>query len=226
MIEPPGRRDVRPTTTITGPLLGMTRSFPRTESPSNMGGVKLSRAVASIATAVAIAVAGSGTVGGCDLASRGQPSADSVEAPEPVRVLRLPDYRAGSLSESETRTVYAQGELRMRLLDEQLASQGVSTEERARIMFQERNSLRSWARTLMRNRVVADLLNALEPNLTFEDLIARNQSKGLDGDDLFTAMITSATRSRSSVNDFLGIDPATPPPLPPAKPAQPAVGDS
>jgi hypothetical protein len=174
--------------------------------------------VASIVTAAAIAIAGSGAVAGCDSGTHGQPSAPSAVAPEPVRVLRLPDYRAGTLSESETRTVYAQGELRMRLLDEQLASQGVSTEERARIMFQERNALRSWARTLMRNRVVADLLNALEPNLSYEDLVARNQSKGLDGDDLFTSMIASATRSRSSVNDLLGIDPATPPPLPPAKP--------
>lgn len=193
-----------------------------------MSGVNFSRAVAAFATVLALVV-GPATVAGCDHGTSTQQSNSAAlsnsTAPEPVRVLRLPDYPAGTLSESQTRTVYTQGELRMRLLDEQLASQGVDTEERARILFQERNSLRSWARTLMRNRLLADLLNALEPNLTFEDLVARNQVKGLSGDALYNAMITSATRSRGGVNDFLGIDPASPPPLPSPMPApKPATG--
>lgn len=145
-------------------------------------------------------------------------------APEPVRTLGLPNYNPGSLSEAQTRTVYTQGELRMRQLNDRLASQGVSPEERARIMFEQRNALRTWARTLMSNRTVADQLNANEPNLTFEDLVAKNRAKGLSGDDLSNAIISSATRSRVSVNESLGIDPDNPPPLPPVLPSQPFYG--
>lgn len=79
--------------------------------------------------------------------------------PDPVGRLGLPDYKPGSLSESETRTVYTQGELRMRELNDQLARQGVSAEERAKIMFEQRSALRSWARDLMRDRALADQLN-------------------------------------------------------------------
>jgi hypothetical protein len=177
-----------------------------------------SRLLAAIATVVAF-ILGAGVVTGCE---RGAGTAAivtaSIGSPEPVRVLRLPEYPPRSLSESETRTVYTQGELRMRLLDAQLESEGYSTEERARMMFQERNALRSWARSLMRNRALAELLNAFEPNVTFEELVAKNQDKGLRGDDVYNAIITSSTHSRGSVNGVLGIDPATPPPLPPVKP--------
>lgn len=178
------------------------------------------RALAAVAATVALA--SPMAVTGCDRGSTA-PSASAQSAatvsPEPVRILRLPEYPPQSLSESEARTVYTQGELRMRLLDAQLASQGYSTEDRARMMFQERNALRSWARSLMRNRALANLLSTFEPNVTFEDLVAKNQAKGLSGDDLYSAIITSSTHSRGSVNGVLGIDPATPPPLPPVKPA-------
>ena len=159
--------------------------------------------VAPVLAALAIGVAGSAGVVGCDAVPGVHQHAPAATVPEPVRALRLPNYRPGSLSEAQTRTVYTQGELRMRQLNDQL-------------MFEERNALRSWARTLMSNRALAALLNTFEPNLTFEDLVAKNQTKGLSGNDLYNAMITSATHSRGSVNDFLGVDPAIPPPLPPA----------
>ncbi|MCV7060866.1 hypothetical protein H7I76_10745, partial [Mycolicibacterium vaccae] len=101
----------------------------------------------------------------------------------------------------------------MRELNDHLAQQGVSAEERAKIMFAQRNALRSWARDLMSNRALADQLNATEPHLSFADLLAKYQAKGLAGDDLYNAIIESATRSRASVNESLGIDPANPPPL-------------
>ena len=172
--------------------------------------------VAPVLAALAIGVAGSAGVVGCDAVPGVHQHAPAATVPEPVRALRLPNYRPGSLSEAQTRTVYTQGELRMRQLNDQLIGQGFSPEDRARIMFEERNALRSWARTLMSNRALAALLNTFEPNLTFEDLVAKNQTKGLSGNDLYNAMITSATHSRGSVNDFLGVDPAIPPPLPPA----------
>jgi len=110
-------------------------------------------------------------------APKPEPNPRIDKAPDPVGKLGLPNYNPGSLSAEETRTVYTQGELRMRELNEQLAEQGLSTEERAKIMFEQRNALRSWTRDLMSNRALADQLNATEPNLTFGDLVAKNQAK-------------------------------------------------
>lgn len=144
--------------------------------------------------------------------------------PDPVTKLGLPDYNPGSLSDAETRAVYLQGELRMRELNDQLASQGVSAEERAKIMFDQRNELRSWTRTLMSDRGLADSLNATQPNLTWDQVLAKLQAQGRSGDDLYNALIESSTRSRASVNDTLGIDPNHPPPLPPVHPSAPIDG--
>jgi hypothetical protein len=157
-------------------------------------------------------------------APKPEPNPRIDKAPDPVGKLGLPNYNPGSLSAEETRTVYTQGELRMRELNEQLAEQGLSTEERAKIMFEQRNALRSWTRDLMSNRALADQLNATEPNLTFGDLVAKNQAKGVTGDDLYRAIIESSIRSRGSVNAGLGIDPAHPPPLPPIRPTDPIGG--
>ena len=141
--------------------------------------------------------------------------------PDPVTKLHLPNYNPGTLSNDETRTVYLQGEQRMRDLNDQLAKQGVSAEDRAKIMFDQRNALRSWTRTLMSDRALADQLNETERNLTWDQLIAKLQARGLRGDDLWNALIDSASRSRPSVNDALGIDPDHPPPLPPIHPLPP-----
>ncbi|WP_293058815.1 hypothetical protein, partial [Mycobacterium sp.] len=140
------------------------------------------------------------------------------EVPDPVGKLGLPNYNPGSLSDEEARVVYAQGELRMRQLNDTLASQGVSAEERAKIMFAQRNGLRAWARDLMSNRGLADQLNKNEPNLTWDQIVARHQARGLTGDDLYKAIIEGSTRSRASVNESLDINPDHPPPLPPVRP--------
>lgn len=99
----------------------------------------------------------------------------------------------------------------MRRLNEELVRRGVSAEDRARIMFEQRNKLRSWSRELMSDRQLADYLNANERNLTFDELVAKNQARGLSGDALYNAIVESSTRSRPSVNDSLGIDPDNPP---------------
>lgn len=139
--------------------------------------------------------------------------------PNPANQLNLPNYNPGTLSPDEARTVYLQGEQRMRQLNEQLMRQGVSPEQRAQMMFDLRNQLRSWSRDLMSDRALAGELNANEPNLTLDQLIAKNQAKGLAGDDVWNSIIDSSTRSRGSVNAKLGIDPAHPPDLPPVRPA-------
>lgn len=152
------------------------------------------------------------------------PDAGSGDPPLPVSDLGLPAYDAGSLSAAETRTVYLHGELRMRELNERLITEGLSPEQRAQIMFEQRNALRTWTRGLMEDRALAEQITAQNPNLTWEDLIARNEAKGRHGDDLWNAIIESSTHSRPSVNDAVGIDPEHPPPLPAASPAPSGSG--
>jgi PII-like signaling protein len=130
-------------------------------------------------------------------------------------------YAQGTLSDDETRTVYTTFELRMGQVHAQLLGNGAGAEERARTMYGMRAALRSWTRALMENRELAEYLNANEPNPTFEALVERQRTKkGLTGDAIFEAIIASSMRSRSSVNDALGIDPENPPPLPPMRGAQ------
>jgi hypothetical protein len=76
------------------------------------------------------------------------PEAGTGGQPETVTKLGLPGHNAGTLPLDDTRTVYTNGDLRMRQFNDQLISQGMGPEERAKIMFGQRNSLRAWAREL------------------------------------------------------------------------------
>ncbi|MGA5534144.1 alpha/beta hydrolase [Mycolicibacterium nivoides] len=126
-------------------------------------------------------------------------------------------YAAGTLSDEETRTVYTTYELRMRELRDQLLRDGVGAEERARTMYGMRATIRSWTRSLMSDRQLAEWLNENEPNPTFDELVERNRAKGRVGDEIYEAIVASSTRSRGSVNAGLGIDPDNPPDLPPMR---------
>lgn len=152
------------------------------------------------------------------------PAPTPPSEPDPVGKLGLPDYSPGSLSGEEARGVYAQGELRMRELNDQLIKQGLSSEERAKVMFEQRNSLRSWVRDLMGDRDGAADVTAKNPNYTWDEIVAQRKARGLSGNDLYDSIIESSTRSRTSVNDALGIDPNRPPPLPPVYPPPPVGG--
>jgi hypothetical protein len=142
-------------------------------------------------------------------------------SPDPAGTLGLPRYNPGSLSNEEARAVYAQGELRMGQLDDQLARQGVSLEERAKTLSAQRNALRSWVRDIMADRGAAAGLADADPNLTWEQVMAKYQAQGLTGDDLYRKIIERSVASRPGVNDALGIDPKNPPPLPPVRPSAP-----
>jgi hypothetical protein len=69
----------------------------------------------------------------------------------------------------------------------------------------------------MADREMAESLDSTDPNPTFEALVERQRSRGRVGDEIYEAIIASATRSRDSVNKALGIDPENPPPLPPMR---------
>ena len=110
--------------------------------------------------------------------------------------LGLPNYPPHSLSEAEASAVYRHGELRMRDIGEQMRRDGVSAERRARILSEHRNSLRGWTRELLSNRATSDWLAANDSNLSFDELVTRNQERGLEGDAVYEAIVRTATHSR------------------------------
>jgi hypothetical protein len=58
----------------------------------------------------------------------------------------------------------------------------------------------------MSDRALAEQLNQLEPNLTWEQIVQKQMDKGLSGDEIYQAIIESSRRSRKSVNKELGLD--------------------
>lgn len=150
-----------------------------------------------------------------DAAAARGPHPDEISGDSPAAHLDLPEYTPGTLSNAETRTVYAHGELRMQELNKRWIEEGVPVQERAHRMFETRNELREWARTLMADREAAAHLSANEKMMTWDRLVEKTEAKGFSGDRVFQEIIDSSTRSRPGVNDALGIDPHNPPPLPP-----------
>ena len=113
--------------------------------------------------------------------------------------------------------MYTHGGLRMRQVHAEYVRDGAGVQERAKRMYALRDALRTWTRTLMSDTALAKWLQANERSPTFEQLVALHQARGLTGESVYVAIITSSTRSRPSVNTELGIDPEAPPPLPPLR---------
>lgn len=58
----------------------------------------------------------------------------------------------------------------------------------------------------MSNRQLAERLKVTDPNLTWEQIVQKQMNKGLSGDDVYRAIIESSQRSRTSVNQSLGLE--------------------
>ncbi|RIU27193.1 hypothetical protein D2E89_04040 [Mycobacteroides abscessus] len=172
------------------------------EKAGELGGIKLN---------------GNGRDGTVHMLDDGHGASGEPAPTNPSSALGLPDYPRGTLSNDETRTVYTRGELKMKELDAQWARQGVPVEERAKRMFEMRNSLRGWTRELMSDRPAAEALKASEKNMTWRQALDKAASRGYTGENAYRYLIDAATRSRGSVNAGMGIDPANPPPLPPVR---------
>jgi hypothetical protein len=58
----------------------------------------------------------------------------------------------------------------------------------------------------MADRALAEQLEVTDPNLSWEAMIDQAKGKGYSGDSIWQYTIDAATRSRTSVNQNLGID--------------------
>ena len=108
----------------------------------------------------------------------------------------------GTLSNVDARKWYLEQEAKIPdLIDDSLP-----LEQQARQAFELRNQFRKQARELMSDRQLAESLCATDPNLTWEQIIQKQIDKGLSRDDIYKAIIESSQRSRTSVNQSLGLE--------------------
>ena len=99
-------------------------------------------------------------------------------------------------------------------LDQQWRAQGLSAEERARRAYAIRHDARLKARAFMADpNEVADLQARDQAKYgnpdgpTFDQLVAQNQAKGLSGDAVFNAIVTSADQTNAGYNQQFNVRP-------------------
>ena len=108
----------------------------------------------------------------------------------------------GTLSNVDARKWYLEQEAKI----PDLIDNSLPLEQQARQAFDLRNQYRTQARELMSDRQLAESLYATDPNLTWEQIVQKQIDKGLSGDDNYKAIIESSQRSRTSVNQSLGLE--------------------
>lgn len=81
-----------------------------------------------------------------------------------------------------------------------------SLEQQVRLAFDLRNQYGTQARELMADRQPAESLYKTAPDLIWEQIIQKQISKGLSGDDIYKAIIESSRCSRMSVNLSSGLE--------------------
>jgi transcriptional regulator with XRE-family HTH domain len=121
----------------------------------------------------------------------------SARDTDPFLLLGLQDHRRDTFSVKAANELHQRGEWRLRELNERLIGEGVSAEERARILFGLRRWLGSWIRDLLNDRLVAHRLARAGSDETFEGLVGTLQDWGLVGDEVYGTIIDAATRIHS-----------------------------
>ena len=107
-----------------------------------------------------------------------------------------------SLSNVEARKWYLEQEAKI----PDMIDKSLPLEEQAKQAFDLRNQFRTQARELMADRATAESLYKTDPNLAWEEIVRKQRAKGLEGDDIYKAIIESSQRSRKSVNKSLGLE--------------------
>lgn len=109
--------------------------------------------------------------------------------------------KPGTLSNVDARKWYLESEAKI----PSMIDKNLSLEQQAKQAFDLRNQFRTEARELMSDRELAESLYKSDPNLTWAQVVEKQANKGLSGDDIYKAIIESSQRSRTSVNESLGL---------------------
>jgi len=107
----------------------------------------------------------------------------------------------GSLSNVDSRKWYLENEAKI----PSMIDKNLSLEQQAKQAFDLRNQFRTQARELMSDRELAESLYKTDPNISWEQVVQKQVNKGLSGEDIYKAIVESSQRSRTSVNESLGL---------------------
>jgi len=113
----------------------------------------------------------------------------------------------GSMSNLEVRQWYLNQEKKI----PELIDQTKPIEEQAKQAFNLRNQFRTEARDAMQDRITADRLFLEETNMTWEKILEKTKNNlvrsGVEpsNNNIYNAIINSSQRSRTSVNNSLGV---------------------
>ena len=107
--------------------------------------------------------------------------------------------RLGTMSNAETRVWY-------NLKLSQLNTKVLPTEANAIKLTNERNTLKSTARALMKDRKAAEALDKSDPIKPFEYYKKKYQDQGFKGEDLWKKIIESSQKPNANVNSKFGIN--------------------
>ena len=120
-----------------------------------------------------------------------------------VKIVKAPNgtVKTGTLSNVEVRTWYLEQESKI----PGMINKNLSLEQQAKQAVDLRNQFRTQARDLMADRDLAASLNKSDPNLTWDQVVQKYSDKGFKGDALYQEIINATQRSRTSVNESLGI---------------------
>jgi len=111
--------------------------------------------------------------------------------------------RPGSLTNAQARQWYVD---QMNRIPDRVDTR-LPLQQQAQQASNMRNQVRTQARAYMADRTAAAELNRTNPNLTWEQTVARYQAKGFSGDDLWREIINASQRSNPQVNQSFGITP-------------------
>jgi RHS repeat-associated protein len=107
----------------------------------------------------------------------------------------------GSLSNLEARKWYLEQQAKI----PDLIDKSLPLEQQAKQAFELRNMIRTLTRNAMADQEAARTLFGSNPNMTWEQIVAKYTNLGYTGDALWQEIIDAAQRSNKAVNNFFGI---------------------
>ncbi len=145
---------------------------------------------------------------------RGSDGGAPSTKPFPDSSAQVAELRRGGVdwTNGEIRAFYVRRVVAIGPADDQRKKEGLPALERARLAYQARRDARLLARAMMKEVGEVAALRARDQQKygdpdgpTFDFLVTHEQQKGLAGDAVYEAIVTSAQRTDRAVNEAFGL---------------------
>lgn len=183
---------------------------PRT--PEILPAMSIRLRISWLALALSIGLAGP-VSGGCEApVTVGDPWPSGLA--KPADVAEASALRASGVvwTDRQVRQFYLERVAAIGGRDQQLRTEGKAAEARARAAYQLRHDARMTARAMMQDQAAVAGLEARDrvkysnpDGPTFEYLVERARTKGLEGDAIFESIVESAQRTDAATNRSMGL---------------------